>query len=86
MFEITTDDLVGFGGLELVQLLRRLLYAEAHAAEVPLFNVAVPLQITIADGGKDAHVVWTGGADQTPYFPHRDVVFQCKVKERGDAA
>jgi hypothetical protein len=86
MFEITTDDLVGFGGLELVQLLRRLLYAEAHAAQVPLFNVAAPLQITIADGGKDAHVVWTGGADHTPYFPHRDVVFQCKATDRGDAA
>lgn len=86
MFEITINDLAEFGGLELVQLLRRLLYAEAHAAEVPLFNVAVPLQITIADGGQDAHVVWTGGADHTPFFPHRDVIFQCKASDRGDAA
>jgi hypothetical protein len=86
MFEITPDDLSGFGGLELVQLLRRLLYAEAHAAGVPLFNVAAPLQITIADGGQDAHVMWTGGADQTPFFPHRDVVFQCKATDHGGAA
>ncbi len=86
MFEITPDDLAGLGGLELVQLLRRLLYAEAHAAGVPLFNVAAPLQITIADGGQDAHVMWTGGADQTPFFPHRDVVFQCKATDHGDAA
>lgn len=83
MFEIRAQDLSGFDGLKLVELLRRLLFAEAHAAGVPLFNVAAPLQITFADGGKDAEIRWTGGLDQTDYLPHRDILFQCKASDLG---
>lgn len=85
MFEVSPDDIKGFDGQKLVELLRRLLYAEAEAAGVPLYNVAAPLQITIADGGEDASVAWTGGAPHTDYFAHRDVVFQCKASDPGNA-
>jgi len=66
-------------------LLRRLLHAEARRAGVPLRGVHVPLQITVADGGQDGTVSWTGGEASTDYFPGRDIVFQCKAKDYGDA-
>lgn len=85
MFTVKPDDIKHFTGEQLVELLRVLLYAEARKAGVPLRAVDVPLQITIADGGKDAHVLWEDGAASTDYFPGRDVVFQCKVSDHGDA-
>lgn len=85
MFEVAPEDIGRFDGGKLVELLRRLLYAEAEAAGVPLFNVAAPLQITIADGGEDARIAWTGGATHTDFFPHRDLVFQCKATDPKNA-
>jgi hypothetical protein len=49
-------------------------------------NVDVPLQITVADGGQDASVRWEGGKPTTDYFPCRDIVFQSKATDGGDAA
>ena len=85
MFTVKPDDIKHFTGEQLVEMLRVLLYAEARKAGVPLRAVDVPLQITIADGGKDAHVLWEDGAASTDYFPGRDVVFQCKASDHGDA-
>lgn len=81
MFEVSPDDIDPFGGGEVVELLRRLIYAEAQMSGVPLFNVAVPLQITLADGGEDARVQWSGGETSTLYFPHRHVIFQSKATD-----
>ncbi len=81
MFEVLPSDIDPFGGDEIVELLRRLIYAEAQTSGVPLFNVAVPLQITLADGGEDARVEWAGGEASTLYFPHRHVVFQSKATD-----
>lgn len=85
MFTVHPDEIKDFTGDELVELLRRLLYAEARKAGVPLRGVNVPLQITVADGGQDASISWTGGEASTDYFPGRDVVFQCKAKDAGSA-
>lgn len=85
MFEVEHLDIESFDGLQLVKLLRALLYAEARKAGVPLRHVDVPLQITIADGGQDASVRWQDGESKTDYFPSRDVVFQCKASDHGDA-
>lgn len=85
MFVIEQEDIKDFDGTKLVALLRVLMYAEARRAGVPLRNVDVPLQITVADGGKDASVHWDGGADSTEFFPSRDIVFQCKATDRGDS-
>ncbi len=68
MFEISPEDIERFDGQKLGELLRVLVYAEARKAGVPLRNVAVPLQITIADGGQDASVRWENGEASTPYF------------------
>lgn len=85
MFTVHPDEIKDFTGDELVELLRRLLYAEARKAGVPLRSVHVPLQITVADGGQDASILWMGGEDSTDYFPGRDIVFQCKAKDNGNA-
>lgn len=85
MFTIHPDKIKDFTGEQLVELLRRLLFAEARKAGVPLRGIEVPLQITVADGGQDAIVSWTGGKSSTDYFPGRDIVFQCKAKDHGDA-
>lgn len=85
MFTVHPDEIKGFTGDQLVVLLRRLLYAEARKAGVPLRGVEVPLQITVADGGQDGSISWEGGNASTDYFPGRDIVFQCKAKDSGDA-
>lgn len=84
MFTIHHNEIKDFTGGELVELLRRLLHAEARKAGVPLRSVHVPLQITVADGGQDASILWTGGEASTDYFPGRDIIFQCKAKDRGN--
>lgn len=85
MFTIHPDEIKDFTGDQLVMLLRRLLYAEARKAGVPLRGVEVPLQITVADGGQDGSILWDGGNASTDFLPSRDVVFQCKSKDNGDA-
>lgn len=85
MFAVDPSEIQHLDGLQLIQLLRVLLYAEARKAGVPLRNVDVPLQITIADGGQDAIVQWQDGEESTDYFPGRDIVFQCKATDHGDA-
>lgn len=85
MFTVDPSEIQHFDGLQVVQLLRVLLFAEARKAGVPLRNVDVPLQITIADGGQDAIVKWEGGKASTDYFPGRDIVFQCKATDHGNA-
>lgn len=85
MFTVHPNEIKDFTGDELVDLLRRLLHAEARKAGVPMRGVHVPLQITVADGGQDGTVSWTGGEASTDYFPGRDIVFQCKAKDYGDA-
>ncbi len=84
MFTVEADEIKDFTGDELVELLRRLIYAEAQKSGVPLRGVHVPLQITVADGGVDGSIVWTGGAASTDYFPGRDIIFQCKAKDKGN--
>ncbi|GAB4362037.1 MAG: hypothetical protein Kow0026_25550 [Oricola sp.] len=85
MFTVDPSEIQHLDGLQVVQLLRVLLFAEARKVGVPLRNVDVPLQITIADGGQDAIVKWKGGEASTDYFPGRDIVFQCKATDHGDA-
>lgn len=75
MFTLHPDELTNLDGLQLVELLRMLVHAEARKLGIPMRNVHVPLQITVADGGRDATVHCTGGRASTEYFPGRDTVF-----------
>jgi hypothetical protein len=52
MFIVDSSQIERLESKALVLLLKRLLHAEARAAEVPLSAVGVPLQINVPDGAK----------------------------------
>ncbi|MEI2580132.1 hypothetical protein V5G28_015455 [Scytonema sp. PRP1] len=70
---------------ELVELLKKLLYAEAQCSGISLRGVSVPLQITVPDGGEDARISWAGGLERTDYLPSRFCIFQAKATDPGPA-
>jgi hypothetical protein len=85
IFDPTPDQIKRLNSDDLVQLLRRLMHAEAQLAGIDLRNVSAPLQITVADGGEDARVEWEGGHEKTGYFPARFTAFQSKATNVGAA-
>ena len=80
IFEVAPEQIKQLDSTMLVQLMKRLMLAECRLAEIPLRATAVPLQITVADGGEDGRVEWTGGVDETDYFPSRFCIFQSKAQ------
>ncbi len=80
IFEVTPDQILRLDSTTLVQLMKRLMLAECRLVDIPMRAATVPLQITVADGGEDGRVEWTGGADATDYFPNRFCVFQSKAQ------
>jgi hypothetical protein len=85
IFDISPSQVERLDSTQLVELLRKLLHAEAQSAGIRLRSVSTPLQITVADGGEDARVHWSGGNDDTDYFPCRLNVFQSKATDPGPA-
>jgi hypothetical protein len=65
----------------LVDLMRRLLHAEARATGLPLSGIHVPAQINVPDGGEDGRIVWEGGSDRTDYLPRRHTALQAKATD-----
>jgi len=80
IFEVTPEQIKQLDSTKLVKLMKRLMLAECRLANIPLRAIAVPLQITVADGGEDGRVEWTGGVDETDYFPARFSIFQSKAQ------
>jgi hypothetical protein len=78
IFEANASQIERLDQNQLVDLLRRLIYAELNKNSIPLRSGTAPAQITIADGGDDARVSWTGGPNQTSWLPSRFTIFQCK--------
>ncbi|WPZ37192.1 hypothetical protein T8K17_26075 (plasmid) [Thalassobaculum sp. OXR-137] len=64
---------------QFVELLRRLLLAEARANEIARSGVSVSAQITVSDGGEDGRIEWQDGPPQTDYLPARLTMFQAKA-------
>ncbi|TAV81574.1 hypothetical protein [Rhizobium leguminosarum] len=85
MFEVDPSQIEALGSYNLVALLRRLLHAEALAADIPLSGISVPLQITVPDGGEDGRITWENGRDSTYFLPVRRNFFQCKASKIGRA-
>ncbi|MBI1651388.1 ATP-binding protein [Hyphomicrobium sulfonivorans] len=83
IFDVSPQRIEGLDANGLVEVLRRLLHAEAQLAGIQLRSVSVPLQITVADGGEDARIYWTGGHEQTNYLPSRYCIFQAKAGDPG---
>jgi hypothetical protein len=65
MFDADLSQIELLDSKQLVQLLGRLLHAEAQNAGVPLSGISVPIQITIADDGEDGRIVWQDGLAST---------------------
>jgi len=86
IFEISPSQIECLDNKQLVELLKKLLHAEAQRAGICLRGVSSPLQITVPDGGEDARISWTGGLEHTDYLPSRFTVFQSKVTDRGPAS
>lgn len=61
-----------------VDLLRRLLSAEATAYDIPLDGLHVASNIYAPDGGVDGHIIWEGGPERTRFLPSRRNRFQLK--------
>lgn len=83
MFEVKPARIEALDSMELVLLLKGLLHAEALASGLQLASVMVPLQITVADGGEDGRMTWTGGVEATDFLPSRSNFFQCKASKIG---
>ena len=80
-FEADANQIKQLDGLQLVQLMKHfLLLAECRLLDIPLRAATVPLQVTVADGGEDGRVDWSGGVDSTGFFPARLCIFQSKAQ------
>jgi hypothetical protein len=86
IFEADPEQVEALESKELVRLMSLLLLAECQLAQIPLRSTHVALQITIADGGEDGRVEWTGGAASTPYLPSRYSIFLSKAQNLTDAS
>lgn len=78
IFEVDANQIERLDANQVVELLRRLVHAELLTCGIPLRSGSVPAQITIADGGEDGRVEWSGGPNQTDWLPSRYSVFQSK--------
>src|SRR5690606_28512090 len=78
IFESNANQIERLDQNQLVDLLRRLIHAELNKNSIPLRSGTAPAQITIADGGDDARVSWSGGPNETDWLPSRFTIFQCK--------
>jgi hypothetical protein len=85
IFEVSPSQIENLDSKQLVEILRRLLHAEAQKAGISLRGVSVPLQITVSDGGEDARIWWEGGNDETDYLISRFSIFQSKATDPGPA-
>jgi hypothetical protein len=86
IFEVDADQISRLDSVGLVQLMKRLLLAESQLVGIPLRAAAVPLQITVPDGGEDGRVEWAGRSDSTNYFPSRFCIFQSKAQNLTDSS
>lgn len=85
VFDILASQIECLNSTQLVELLKKLLHAEAQCAGICLRGVSVPLQITVSDGGEDARISWIGGHEHTDYLPSRFTIFQSKATDSGPA-
>lgn len=80
LLQVTAEQINSINSPELlVDLLRKLLHAEARAAGIARRGVSVPAQITVSDDGEDARVDWQDGPAATDYLPARACLYQSKA-------
>lgn len=84
-FDVEPSQIESLTSLELVQLLRKLVYTEVGWHNIRQSGVSIPLQITIPDGGKDGKVEWEGAQEKIDYLSSRFCIFQAKASSMAPA-
>jgi hypothetical protein len=84
-FEVTGQHVSVLSERKLVNLMRRLLSAEAHNGELPLNGIHVAAVVTAPDGGEDAKIEWRDGPERTKFLPARCSQFQLKASDLSPA-
>ncbi len=78
-FSIQSADVNKLNDIQLTQLLKELLHAEAFRFGLAQRSVEVALNITTGDGGEDGRISWQEGPESTDYIPNRLTLFQNKA-------
>jgi len=85
-FKVESADINLLNDIQLTQLLKELLHAEAYKFGIIQRSVEVALNIRVGDGGEDGRISWQGGVNDTDYIPNRLTLFQNKATEMGPTA
>lgn len=85
-FKVESEDINHLSDIQLTQLLKELLQAEAYKFEIAQRAAEVALNIRVGDGGEDGRISWEDGPDQTDYLPNRLTMFQNKATDMGPTA
>lgn len=85
-FEVSGAHITALTERKFVLLKRRLLSAEAQSNGIPRAGLHVASNITAADGGEDARIVWAGGPERTDFLPGRSCLFQLKAADVSPSA
>jgi hypothetical protein len=85
-FSIQSADVNKLNDIQLTQLLKELLHAEAFRFGLAQSSVEVALNITTGDGGEDGRISWQEGPESTDYIPNRLTLFQNKATKMGPTA
>ena len=82
-FSIDSKHIAQLTAIQLTQLLKELLHAEAYKFGLHQGSVEVALNINVGDGGEDGRIEWNGGIKRTDYIPNRLTMFQNKATKMG---
>ena len=85
-FKVESLDITRLNDIQLTQLLKELLHAEANKFGIEQQSVEVALNIRVGDGGEDGRISWEEGPRQTDFIPCRLTMFQNKATEMSAAA
>lgn len=78
-FKVESTDINKLNDIQLTQLLKELLHAEAFKFDIAQRAVEVALNIRVSDGGEDGRIQWEYGPKNTDYIPCRLTMFQNKA-------
>ena len=78
-FDVSGKHISALSSESLVELVQKLLHAEAVANGIPADTISVSSNISAPDGGEDGRIAWEGGPQRTQYLTARINQFQLKA-------
>ncbi len=84
-FDVTADDVQRLNNVQLRDVLRLLLEAEARQRGIPQAAIFIGGDQNAADGGVDGRVEWVGDPEPAGWVPCRKTLFQSKAEEMAPA-